>query len=104
MKERDSVSQVSQMRLGESLKPPDSFRGGTTRSARGTALGRSQSRATIAGEGGGLRDTINTAYDRAYNKEGDEVCKWVKLQTFQQIYGHGTEVKFVKLLFLLLKK
>jgi len=26
------------------------------------------------------------------------------MQTFKSIYGHGLEVKFVKLLFLLLKK
>ena len=88
------------MRYGETLKPGDSFRG-TTRSARG--MNKSPSKGTIGGDGG-FKDTINTALDRAYNKEGDEVCKWVKLQTFQQIYGHGTEVKFVKSLLLLLKK
>jgi len=42
--------------------------------------------------------------DKAFNKKGDEVCKWVKLQTIKAIYGHGSQVKFVKLLFLMLKK
>ena len=37
-------------------------------------------------------------------KQEDEVCRFVKLQTFKGIYGHGSNVKFVKLLFLLLKK
>jgi len=32
------------------------------------------------------------------------VCRYVNLCIFNQIYGYGLEVKFVKLLFLLLKK
>ena len=34
----------------------------------------------------------------------DDKCRYVNLQLFKSIYGHGLEVKFVKLLFLLLKK
>jgi len=52
-----------------------------------------------------LKDaTICSMADRAYNKDGDEICKWVKLSTMKSIYGHGIELKFVKLLFLVLKK
>ena len=34
----------------------------------------------------------------------DEKCRRVKLAMFKQIYGHGIDVKYVKLLFMLLKK
>ena len=37
-------------------------------------------------------------------KDEDETCRRVKLETFKSVYGHGINVKFVKLLFLLLKK
>ena len=39
-----------------------------------------------------------------FMKEGEEVCRYVNFNTFKSIYGHGMELKFVKLLFLFLKK
>ena len=50
--------------------------------------------------------TLNSAYGDLKNKKGekDDVCRQVKLEMFKAIYGHGLNVKFVKLLFMLLKK
>ncbi len=48
--------------------------------------------------------TIQSAADRTLNKDGEEVCRHVNMQTFKSIYGYGLGIKFVKLLFLLLKR
>ena len=64
---------------------------------------RSTSRAGLRDGGSRLGETICTDAGRSFNKDGDEVCKWIKLATFKSIYK-GTEVKFVKLLFFMLKK
>ena len=50
--------------------------------------------------------TLNSAYGDMKNKKGesDGICRFVKLEMFKAIYGHGLNIKFVKLLFLLLKK
>ena len=38
------------------------------------------------------------------DKDGNDICRRVNLENFKAIYGHGLNVKWVKLLFLLLKK
>ena len=48
--------------------------------------------------------TLNSAYGDLKIKKGDDKCRQVKLDMFKAIYGYGLNVKFVKLLFLLLKK
>jgi len=51
------------------------------------------------------KDTVShSAVEKTFNKEGEEICKHVNMQTFKSIYGHGLGHKFVKLLFVLLKK
>ena len=53
----------------------------------------------------GKETTVNSAADKTtLNKDGEEVCRNVNMQTFKSIYGYGLNVKFVKLLFILLKK
>ena len=42
--------------------------------------------------------------EKLFNKDGEELCRHVNFQIFRSIYGHGLEFKFVKLLFLLLKR
>lgn len=63
------------------------------------STGRNHHEATVT-------TTLNSAYGDLKNKKGekDDVCRYVKLEMFKAIYGHGLNVKFVKLLFLLLKK
>ena len=50
-----------------------------------------------------LTTTLASAAGRLGVKD-DGICRRIKLENFKAIYGHGLNVKFVKLLFLLLKK
>ena len=50
-----------------------------------------------------LTTTLASAAGRLGNRD-DGVCRRIKLENFKAIYGHGLNVKFVKLLFMLLKK
>lgn len=57
--------------------------------------------------GDNFNATIQSNFEKTVggvNKDGDEVCKQVKLTIFKSIYGHGSQVKFVRLLLLMLKK
>ena len=84
------------MRFDKSLRPGESIRGSkkSARSNRGHS------------PRGGHDATMGSFMDRTMNfmKEGEEVCRYVNFNTFKSIYGHGMELKFVKLLFLFLKK
>lgn len=94
--QHDSQSNVSPRHEGASLRP-----GASCKQSQASARGRTRS-ASRVGHEGATAETIQSA--GGVNKDGEEVCVRVNLQTFKALYGHGTEHKFVKLLFLLLKK
>ena len=94
--QHDSQSNVSPRHEGASLRP-----GASCKQSQASARGRTRS-ASRVGHEGATAETIQSA--GGVTKDGEEVCVRVNLQTFKALYGHGTEHKFVKLLFLLLKK
>ena len=95
--QHDSQSNVSPRHEGASLRP-----GASCKQSQASARGMTRS-ASRAGHGEATAETIQSAAGRV-NKDGEEICLRVNLQTFKALYGHGIEYKFVKLLFLLLKK
>ena len=50
-----------------------------------------------------FKETLNSQNTKG-NRETEDICKRVKLTLFKQIYGHGLSVKYVKLLFVILKR
>lgn len=66
---------------------------------------KNPSKSGLSPGGGGDEKNATINFDKPLvNKDGDEICKHVKLTTFKAIYGHGSQVKFVRLLLLMLKR
>ena len=81
--DRSNLSRASSARsnVSRSRSRPEanSSRAGTT--LRASRLNTSPSKAALKGDGAAMKDTINTVADRAFTKDGQEVCKWVKPST-----------------------
>jgi len=92
----DSVTNVSNVKVEHSLRPGESLIGSKT--------GKDVRSPSARGGGAAISSKDTIVSEKLYNKDGEEICRHVNFVLFKSIYGHGLEVKFVKLLFLLLKR